>query len=169
MSKDEKLSKPSFEQYEAGREVTNDRVRPASSEISSLSTTQTLAYESSYVDRTRDVYRGKQGEGNVAVQTADALAEVGAVAKSDARNTGRARFANENAGQPVSLKDTRYLVVERDTMEKVLDGDLPDDGTTYVEAEQAMQAYVDKNPDAAGTLRVAAVHELTAAGGGGSS
>lgn len=169
MSKDEKLSKPSFEQYEAGRELTNDRVRPASSEISSLSTTQTLAYESSYVDRTRDVYRGKQGEGNVSVQTADALAEVGAVAKSDARNTGRARFANENAGQPVSLKDTRYLVVERDTMEKVLDGDLPDDGTTYVEAEQAMQAYVDENPDAAGTLRVAAVHELTAAGGGGSS
>jgi hypothetical protein len=32
-----------------------------------------------------------------------------------------------------------------------------------------MQAYVEKNPDAAGTLRVAAVHELTAAGGGGSS
>lgn len=169
MSKDEKLSKPSFEQYEAGREVTNDRVRPAPGEMSSLSTTRTLAYESSYVDRTREVYRGQQGEGNVAVQTANALAEVSAVARSDARNAGRARFANENAGQAVSVEDTSYLVAERETMEKVVDGALPVDGTTYVEAEQAMQAYVDANPAAAGTLQVAAVHELTAAGGGGSS
>lgn len=166
MSKDEKLSRPSFEQYEAGRELTNDRVRPAPSEMSSLSATQTLAYESSYVDRTRDVYRGQQGDGNVAVQTANALAEVSAVAKSDARNSGRARFANENTGQAVTVEDTSYLVVERDTMEKVTEGDLPAEGMTYVEAEQAMQGYVDSNPDAAGTLQVAAVHELTAAGGG---
>jgi hypothetical protein len=168
MSKDEKLSKPSFEHFEAGRELANQRVRPASNEMSSLSTTRTLAYESSYVDRTRDVYRGRQGDGNVAVQTANALAEVSAVAKSDARNSGRARFATEETRQAVSVEDTSYLVVERDTMEKVVEGDLPVEGTTYVEAEQAMRAYVDANPDAAGTLRVAAVHEVTAAGGGGS-
>ena len=169
MSKDEKLSKPSFEQFEAGREVTNDRVRPAANELSSLSTTQTLAYESSYVDRTRDVYRGEQGEGNVAVQTADALAEVSAVAKSDARNAGRERFANENTSQSVSVGDTGHVVVERETMAQVTDGALPMDGTTHVKAEQAMEAYVDANPDAAGTLQVGAVHELAAAGGGGSS
>lgn len=168
MSKDEKLSKPSFERYEAGREVTNDRVRPAPSTMSSLSKTQTLAYESSYVDRTRDVYRGQQGDGNVAVQTADALAAVSAVAKSDARNAGRERFGNENAGRSVSVEDTGYVVAKRETMRQVSDGDLPTDGTTYVEAEQSMRAYVDANPDAAGTLRVAADHELTAAGGGGS-
>jgi len=164
MSEDEKLSRPSFEKYEAGCEVTDNPVHPPKDRMEALSTTQTLAFECSYVDRTRDVYRGSQGDGNVAAGTAAKLAEVSAVAKSDARNTGRKKFANENAGKEVTVDDTSYVVADRKTMERADVAGVPSEGTTYVEAEQAMRKHVESNPDAEGTLVVVASHEVDAAG-----
>ncbi|MFC7081263.1 hypothetical protein [Halorussus caseinilyticus] len=145
MSGDEKLSRPSFEKYEAGRDVTNDRLDYGGATDDSVSATQTLTFECSYVDRSRDAYRVEQGLGTMTIDTAAQPADASAVAKSDARTTGRAKFADENA-QQVTVEDAKYVVADDDmTRNEQVEG-VPDGGTTYVEAEQAMRAYVESNP-----------------------
>jgi hypothetical protein len=167
LSDEEKLTRPSYERYEAGVDVGADRVSYGDGDQTA---TQTLTYEESYVDREKGAYRESTGEGTIAVDTADALAEVSAVATSDARTTGRSAFAGPD--QSVSVSDARYVVARTDAsdtytdgLQQVGDGDLPNEGTTYTEAEQALEAYLRERPATSrDAFQVIARHELAATG-----
>jgi hypothetical protein len=164
LSQEEKMNRPSYEPYPAGTDVGNDRVDYGSGDQAA---TQTLGYEQSVIDRETGTYRKEMDDdGHVAVETADALATVSAVARSDARNTGRDRF--DTPDDAVSVSATGYVVARVDSMSQVRDGPLPGEPTTYTEAEQALSSYLDDNAAQQDDLQVVASHELGATGGGSS-
>lgn len=160
LSDGEKLSRPSFEKFPAGHRVGNDVFAfGGGSGEGDQRRSRTLAYESSYIDEANDVYHGTVEASGMSLGTADALAEVSAVARGDARNTGTAAYAGPD--QSLSVRDTGYVVVGADDLGKRTDGALPGEPTTYTEAEQALRSYREANPDA-GDLQVVAVHETRA-------
>ncbi|WP_254532862.1 DUF6603 domain-containing protein [Natrinema gelatinilyticum] len=106
LTETQKLSRPAFERLPAGREVTAERVvygGETADEVTANTRTTTLTYETSVIDKRRDVHAmelaelgsfASKAEATVSIPqaTADALSAVSAVARADTRTTGSARF-----------------------------------------------------------------------------
>ncbi|MEF8856813.1 MAG: DUF6603 domain-containing protein, partial [Haloplanus sp.] len=158
----EKLSGSSFRRFHAGYRVTNGLFayggQPSSEDgaLGPAVATQTLSYESSYVDEETD----STGPlfASTAPATVAALSEASAVANCDAWTTGPKKFRPESTVS-VAVTDLRYTVVRTDTLDPVHETGIPTAWATYAEAKRARDAYVDADPDA--DVQVVAAHELT--------
>ncbi|WP_306055509.1 DUF6603 domain-containing protein [Natronococcus wangiae] len=191
----EKLSRPAFEQLPAGREVTPDGVfygAETSVDLAANARTTTLTYETSVVDERRDVRSeelaalgsfASEADAVVSIpaRTADALADVSAVARAETRTTGAARFrhrerpsgpagpdgstvlesAPSTPGEavlsgPVSMDDAGYVVARTADLAPTAIGSLDERPRTMgrTEAEQALERHLANHPADEGDLRV---------------
>ncbi|WP_254532751.1 DUF6603 domain-containing protein [Natrinema gelatinilyticum] len=159
LTDDEKLSRPGFERLPAGRRVGNDLLTYGGESNPSLATTTTLEYESTFVDRSLDVFAKPIGLLGLPVDVADALANTSAVATAETRTTGQATFTGPDKG--IDISDTKYVVAS--TADLTREGLVSGAGATRTEADQALRAHLNAHPEAEGDLQVVAAHE--AAGG----
>ena len=149
----DKLSRPSFEQMDAGLTLASDAVATGTT-----IRVAELAYETILVDEpdhppVPDVKLGR------AVQMS-ALGR-GAAALSPLKTTGLEKFApGPSAPALVGLEEERYVVASADDLEARADITEP---TTNGAAYQALAAYLADHPDERGDLAVVPTHELGAA------
>jgi hypothetical protein len=175
LTESEKLSRPSFESYNAGwagrlpedkwLDFAGKGREPTESDLVAEAT---LNYENKTIDSEVVVSApGDSGSERRAVpaETAIALSRAGAVATGPLRRTGRAKFAGPN--QQVTFNETRYVVARAHDLVRVSLEEIPAEGTTYVEATQAMEAYQMRHPAETASLQVIGAHELAELDGGG--
>jgi hypothetical protein len=157
------LSRPGFEEYDAGRAAIADRMSYGGEEDPTLTATTTLEYETSYIDKKHEVFAddGSPNLGRIGTpaETVDELLQVGAVATADTRTTGREKFVGPD--QSVGVSETEYVVVRRSNLTIIREGPLPARPTSYIEAKQAKAAYADHRSDTetSDDLQVVAAHE----------
>lgn len=195
----EKLARPAFVRLKAGREVTTDGLfygAETDEALAANARTTTLTYETSVVDERRGArgealselgsFESGSAEATVSIPpaTADALAEVSAVARADTRTTGVERFrqrdgAPERVGadrsmapdgnvltRAVSMDEANYAVVRAADLAPTDVGAA--DGrpavTSRAEARQALDRHLAAHPEDEGDLGVAEAGAVRARG-----
>ncbi|WP_458190064.1 DUF6603 domain-containing protein [Haladaptatus sp. NG-WS-4] len=156
LTDDEKLSRPGFERLPAGRRIGNDLLTYGGESNPAMITTTTLEYESTFVDKSLDVFVEKLESLGLPVHVADALANTSAVAQAETRTTGQKTFAGPD--QRIEISDTSYVVASATDLTR--EGLISGEGATRIEAEQALQAHLREHPEAEGDLQIVAAHEV---------
>lgn len=147
---EDKLSKPSFEPMDAGREIGLDNG------LQGHRSTLQLHYETRIVDdpvlppRLLAFYWP-----NPLVFAAHIA--VGAAAQSAVLNTGEAKYKVAGAAAKVATADVAHVIVS--TLDLSVRHDLLAAGLNSIGAEQVLAAHLATHPEDAGALQVVPVHE----------
>lgn len=147
LTEDQKLSRPSFEQMQAGAHMVSDQI------IHSVATEADLTYETLLIDR-KDDLRLRLLPYRPTTLVMQSLAGIGSARFSLMRRSGGAKF--RSPGPQIGVAETAYTVVRVNDLTKV--GGFA--GLTYTEALQAMTAYQVERPAERGFLQVVAEHEV---------
>jgi hypothetical protein len=152
LSKDEKLSRPSFERMDAGFSVAEDAVDHGAS-TDAIVDYETKIIDSAFETRLVGIYSpGRE------VQIAAATR--GAGARAPLRNGGRSKFARPPAVQPiVRLDDERFVIASTVDLTKRSDITSPNGKGA---AQQALAEYLARHPEERGRLDVMSLDELPA-------
>ena len=155
LSDADKLSRPSFEKYDAGKTIASDAI------IAGADSPRTVVYEERYID----VPTGFSRFGRLYAMSASVHASLirqGAGHMSAQKNSGLAKFASPIAAKAATTADPAYVIASVDNL--ALRADLvSSEGTTYFHARAALAAYAAANPDQAAGLQIIPVHEALAA------
>lgn len=167
LSDDEKLEGPPFESYAAGCELSAPGFDFGGKNDESVMTAGTLEYETAVIDEEASLDPIAVGQIAMPQSTADSLAAVSAVARGPLRTTGEARYEvdDEDTGPTgiegnVSVSEVQFVVARTEDMSRAGLDAIPHEGTTWREATEALEAYLedtDGNPD---DYQVVGVHEV---------
>jgi hypothetical protein len=168
LSDDEKLEGPPFESYAAGCELAAPGFDfGGNDDDESLMTAGTLAYETAVIDEKSTI--GPVAIGRIAMpqSIAEELAAVSAVARGPLRTTGEARYEvdDEDTGPTgvegnVSVSDVKFVVARTKDMSRAGLDAIPEAGTTWQEAREALEAYLAETGGDRDDYQIVGVHEV---------
>lgn len=154
LSDADKLSRPSFEKYDAGITI-------GSADISTgANSPRTVVYEERYIDDFNAFSRLSR----LYMMTANvnaALTRQGAGSMSAVKNTALAKYRGGPEPEPIATADPTYVVAEVDDMAVRSDIAAPG-GVRYFQARAALDAHLASNSQDTGTLQIVALHEVAA-------
>jgi hypothetical protein len=152
----DKLSKPSFELFDAIVSIGSTSVKSGSESLLNMH------YETYYVGGravpatvVKRVYRPQ-----LAIQ--HALAGQSAAAFSAARLSGATKYVAPGTESPIDIGDATYVVASTETLEVSAMPTVPAGGTTLAGAEAALRAHLRAHPEDVGALQVIATSEVAA-------
>jgi hypothetical protein len=154
LSDADKLSKPSFEQFDAGVDIGSSTV------LNGQDSARTVVYEEYYIYDPANFSTFSRNY-SMPAEIHLALSALGAGFASPVKNTGLQRYMAGPTTPAIQVTEPQYVVTS------VLDLSVRSDilagsGTSYFEAEYALNAYLSVNPAETGNLQIMPVHELAA-------
>ena len=154
LSDADKLSRPSFERYDAGVTIGSANV------ITGANAPRTVQYE----ERIIDVDTGFSRFTRLYTLTADrqaALTLQGAGSLSAVKNTGLVKYQNGPASAAITAVDPGYVVAGIDDL--AIRSDIaPGHGSTFFQARALMEAHLALHPEDAVNLQIVPLHEVAA-------
>lgn len=154
LSDADKLSKPSFEDYDAGvtigsAVVTSGQDRP-----------RTVTYQEYYIDAPAS-YSRYTGIYQMPAALHLALSAQGAGFVSPLKNSGLTKYSAGPQATAVAIDEPPYVVAN--ITDLAVRPDISSaDGTTYYQAQAAVKSYIAANPNETGTLQVVPLYEAAA-------
>jgi hypothetical protein len=154
LSDADKLSTPSFEKYDAGVTIGSAAV------VSGQDRARTVIYQEYYIDALTSFSRfSRFYQMPAAIHLA--LSAQGAGFTSPLKNTGLSKYSAGPQPTAVTITDPPYVVAS------VTDLSVRSDissasGTTYHQAQEAVQTYLAANPQETGNLQVVPLYEAAA-------
>lgn len=154
LSDADKLSRPSFEKYDAGIQIGSDAV------LSGADSPRNVVYEERYVDEPDGFSRLAR----IYSMPADihlSLVALGAGFASPLKNTGLAKYRNGPAAAAVVSQDPGYVIAGVEDL--AIRHDIASaQGTTYFAARAALQSHLAVHPEDSANLQILPVHEAAA-------
>ena len=154
LSDADKLSKPSFESYDAGLTIGLSGIEAGAA------APRTVQYE----ERIIDVASGFSRFTRVYAMPGEihaALTQQGAGAQSAVKNGGLAKFQNGPAAAAITSADPRYVVAGVDDL--AIRSDIaPGRGMAYFQAQAALATHLALRPEDEGQLQIVPLHEAAA-------
>lgn len=147
MSDDEKLSRPSFEEFSAGIAADSEAFTHGAA------ITSDLQYETILIDRGQDILV-RVGLYDLSAVVLEAIATLGAAGQTPGQTGGAGKYRVPGLG--IRVAETEWSVAGVDDLES------PEGTTatgTYTEALEALRAIQAERPIEAGRLQVVGVHE----------
>jgi hypothetical protein len=154
LSDSDKLSKPSFSQFDAGVTIGSGAVS------NGQNSPRTVVYEEYYIYDPADFStysRRYLMPANIHL----ALTAQGAGFHSPVKNTGLQKYSTGAATAAIKVAEPQYVVTSVNDLSVRADI-VPGAGTSYFQAQGAMQSYLSANPTEIGNLQIMAVHEVAA-------
>lgn len=152
LSDADKLSKPSFERYDAGVTIGSSAI------INGADSPRLVNYEERYVPDPN----GFSIFSRVYAMSSSvhlALTRQGAGYLSPVKNTGLVKYANGPARAAVSAGDATYVIAGTDDL--AIRSDIASGGgITYFHAQAALSTYVAAHPEEAASLQILPLHEV---------
>jgi hypothetical protein len=154
LSDGDKLSKPSFEKYDAGVTIGSAAVG------SGQDRPRTVVYQEYYIDAMTSFSRFSSFY-QMPAAIHEALSAQGAGFNSPMKNTGLAKYGTSPRETAVTVTEPPYVVAN--VTDLTIRSDIaPRGGTTYYQAQQAVQSYLAANPQETGNLQVLPLYEVAA-------
>ncbi len=155
LSDADKLSRPSFEKYDAGKAIASSAI------IAGADSPRTVVYEERYIDVPSGLSRFSRLY-TMSASVQGSLVRQGAGHLSLVKNSGLAKFNPPVAAKPITTSEPAYVVAGVDDL--ALRADIVSaQGTTYFAARAALNAFTAAHPDQAASLQIIPVHEALAA------
>lgn len=154
LSDADKVSRPSFERYDAGVTIGSSSV------TAGADSPRTVVYEERYIDEPSGFSRFSRRY----LMTADvhlALTRQGAGFASPLKNTGLFKYGNGASGPAIKTQDPSYVVAQVDDL-SVRSDIVSSEGRTYFQARAALDSHLALHPDETDDLQVLPVHEVAA-------
>ena len=153
MSDADKLSAPSYEQFDAGVALGTEPVSTGDD------TARTVEYQERYIDDFTALSRFGQIY-TMPASVHAVLALSGLTARVPSAVTGLRTYGTPYMSSPITIANMGYAVVG--TADLVQRADILADTATRFEAVSALNAYLAANPTARGTVQVVTAYELAA-------
>jgi hypothetical protein len=154
LSDSDKLSKPSFEAYDAGVTIGSATV------VSGEDRARTVTYQEYYID-TPVGFSRFTGHYMMPAAIHAALSAQGAGFNSPLKNSGMQKYTAGPQPAAVIIDDPPYVIANITDL-SVRSDISSSDGTTFFQAQAAMQSHLAANPNDIGTLQIVPVYELAA-------
>jgi hypothetical protein len=154
LSDADKVSRPSFERYDAGVTIGSSTI------AAGADSPRTVVYEERYIDEPSGFSRFSRRY----LMTADvhlALTRQGAGFASPLKNTGLFKYGNSASGPAVKTQDPSYVVAQVDDL-SVRSDIVSSQGKTYFQARAALDSHLALHPEDTDQLQVLPVHEVAA-------
>jgi hypothetical protein len=152
LSDADKLSKPSFENFDAGVTVGS------SAAVSGSDSARTLTYQEHYIEDPLGFSRF----GGFYVMPSGihlALSAQGAGAASLIKNTGLAKFSSPAAATPITVSNPGFVVTS--VLDLSIRADVSVAPTTYYRAQASLTSYLALHPEESANLQIMPLHEVT--------
>lgn len=151
LSDADKLSRPSYEKYDAGIRIGSSDV------VAGTDSPRTVVYEERYVDELTKFSRFSRRYIMSATVHA-ALTKQGAGYMSAVKTTGLAKYRGGPEPTPIETADPTYVVAGIDDL--AIRSDIASaDGVAYFQARAALDAHLAANPQDAGNLQIVGLYE----------
>jgi hypothetical protein len=154
LSDADKVSRPSFERYDAGVTIGSSNI------TSGADSPRTVVYEERYIDEPSGFSRFSRRYR----MTADvhlALTRQGAGFASALKNTGLFKYGNGVSGPAVKTQDPSYVVAQVDDL-SVRSDIASSEGSTYFQTRAALDSHLALHPEETDNLQVLPVYEVAA-------
>jgi len=153
LSDADKLSRPSFERYDAGVKIGSAAV------VNGADSARTVTYKEHKFDTPQTlVFTSRVYAMPAAIH--GALIQQGAGFVSPVKTTGLAKYANGPARAAVSAADASYVVAATDDL-SIRSDIASSSGLTYFHARAALAAYSALHPEEAAGLQIVPLHEVS--------
>lgn len=154
LSDADKLSTPSFEKYDAGVTIGSTAV------VSGQDRARTVTYNEYYIDAPTSFSRFS-GRYQMPSAVCQSLSAQGAGFTSPMKNTGLSKYSAGPQPKAITVTDPPYVVAS--VADLSIRSDISTaDGTTYHQAQAAVQTYLTANPQETGDLQVIPLYEAAA-------
>jgi hypothetical protein len=153
LSDADKLSRPSFELYDAGAQISSANV------ASGANSNRTVTYKESIIV---DLYAPLRPTGTYAMPADEfhALSYQSSGFSAKVKNSGLGKYKFGSSTPAATTSDPPYVVTSVDDL-SVRSDIVGGGGTTYYQARAALNAHLGKNPGDAGNLQIMPAHEVT--------
>jgi hypothetical protein len=155
LSDADKLSAPSFEQYDAGVTIGSAAIQAGAD------SPRTVVYEERYIDKPT-AFSGRPRRYSMPANVHLALSRQGAGATSPLKNSGLTKYNTGlvvGAGAAVATRDPAYVVTHVEDLSLRADI-VPAAGSTYFQARAALSSYLSLHPEEANNLQILPAHEV---------
>jgi hypothetical protein len=152
LSDADKVSRPSFEKYDAGITIGSSQV------LAGQDSPRNVFYEERYID-TPDGFSRFSGRYAMAADVHLALTRQGAGFASPLKNTGLFKYGSGMTVPAIQTQDPDYVVTHVDDL-SVRTDIVSLSGSTYFQARAALDSYVSLHPEEAGNLQIMPLHEV---------
>jgi len=154
LSDADKLSKPSFEEMDAGVNIGSSAI------LNGQDSPRTVVYQEFYIYDPAN-FSIPSGPYRMPANIHLALSALGAGFASQVKNTGLQKYSAGPTTPAISVDEPQYVVTS------VLDLSVRADilagaGSTYFQAQAALNSYLAANPAEAGDLQIMPLHEVAA-------
>ncbi len=154
LSDADKLSKPSFEEMDAGVNIGSSAI------LNGQDSPRTVVYEEFYIYDPAN-FSIPTGPYRMPANIHLALSAQGAGFASQVKNTGLQKYSVGPTPPAIVVDEPQYVVTS------VLDLSVRADilagtGSTYFQAQAALSSYLAANPSEAGNLQIMPMHEVAA-------
>jgi hypothetical protein len=147
----DKLSKPSFEMYDAGVQIGSSAIQ------SGQDSPRTVTYQEFYIDHA-SFFSRPSGFYHMPAAIHLALGAQAAGFTSPVKNTGLLKYRAEPAPAALALKEPQYVVASADDL--TVRADIQSGGS-YFQAQAALHTYLAAHPAESGSLQIMPLHEVT--------
>jgi hypothetical protein len=152
LSDADKLSKPSFEKFDAGVIIGSSAVKQGQDSH------RPVTYQEHYIDDPAGFSRFSRYY-HMPADVHLALSAQGAGFNSAVKNTGLAKYGTGPAPTPISVQDPQYVVTS--VTDLSLRSDIVGQSTSYFQANAALQSHLSDHPEDAGSVQIMPSHEVT--------
>ena len=152
LSDDDKLSRPSFEPYDAGVSIGSAGF------VAGSDSPRTLVYDERYIDTPSGFSRFSRNYGLPAAIHAS-LTQQGAGYVSALKNTGLGKYSNPAGSTPIVSAEPSYVVATTDDL-SIRSDIVSGAGAAFFQARSALATYLIQHPEEAGSLQILPAHDL---------
>ncbi|MGA7916729.1 MAG: DUF6603 domain-containing protein [Candidatus Acidiferrales bacterium] len=154
LSDADKLSKPSFEEMDAGVNIGSSAI------LNGQDSPRTVVYQEFYIYDPADFSHYSRPY-FMPAHIHLALSAQGAGFASLVKNTGLQKYSSGQTTPAISVDEPQYVVTS--VLDLSVRGDiLSGSGTSYFQAQAALNSYLSTNPAEAGDLQIMPLHEVAA-------
>jgi hypothetical protein len=152
LSDADKLSKPSFEKFDAGVIIGSSAIAQGQDAH------RPVTYQEHYIDDPASFSRfSRYYTMPAAIHLA--LSAQGAGFNSALKNTGLAKYGTGPAPPAISVQEPQYVVTS--VTDLSVRPDILGQSTSYFQANAALQAHLSDHPEDAGSVQIMPLHEVT--------
>ncbi|GGA41840.1 DUF6603 domain-containing protein [Dyella nitratireducens] len=154
LSDADKLSKPSFESFDAGVTIGSSTV------LSGHNSARTVTYDEYYVDAAESLSRFN-GVYQMPAHIHLALCNQGAGFNSPAKHTGLGKYSAAANEPSIGVQDASYVVTS--VMDLSMRTDIVSStGSTFYQAQAALDSYLTAHPEESSNLQIQPLYEVAA-------
>lgn len=152
LSDADKVSRPSFEKYDAGITIGSSDL------LSGQDSPRNVFYEERYIDTPEGFSRFSRRYAMLA-DVHLALTRQGAGFASPLKNTGLFKYRTGASGPAIQTQDPSYVVTSVEDLSVRADI-ISSSGSTYFQARAALDSYISLHPEESENLQILALHEV---------